>query len=43
MPDNPTRINLEHIGSLGYAVTVTSGCIEAVHEQTATHSGIVRD
>jgi putative heme degradation protein len=32
MPD--TRILLEQIGSLGYAITVTAQCVEAVHEQT---------
>ena len=34
MPNDLTRILLEQIGSLGYAVTVTAGCVEAVHEQT---------
>ena len=32
MPGDLTRVTLEHIGSLGYAVT--AGCVEAVHEQT---------
>ena len=34
MPDRTDKVILEHLGSLGYAITVTAGCIEAVHEQT---------
>jgi hypothetical protein len=34
MPDRTDKLILEHIGSLGYAITITAGCVEAVHERT---------